>query len=479
MTKCCQATICTECYLQIKPQKDKHTTCPFCNCSKLVITVQKGMDEDAVARREEEEQVAIEALIRSRAAQVNRDAPGPMAGDATLETGSISDGGGSTASGGFGSSLENYNRTRTFSNGSSHISNNSDRDEMTSPLGTPARQTSTDESSALLSLAMSPEDRDALEREMREQLSHPTHRRMEEEAEEARMRHAQEWSRSDSGIRSRMRDTRMAELTRLLANMSRGDNDDDDEGDEGGRARVPSIALFGLGGGDPRSRELSGLIRALQASPGSQYHSNSMASGNRGRTLDDLMRLEAAFFLGMDDDMRRHVEHAGRQRNSNTNSRMISGRSDTENEDNNDEGRGATGTPSALRFGRSGVSLSSGRAGSSRFARGISNRGVSGTHMDTAELLMRGISEEEQLAMAIALSMQEPQAAESDGTATTEEGGQSNNQNNGNSDNNQGNGEQESSSESSLDDNEEEVVFSAAGQENGSQHLSDNTSENT
>ena len=63
ISKCCNATLCTECYLQIKPQKDKHTTCPFCNNPKMTISVQRGMDEGDVAKREEEEQKVIEATI--------------------------------------------------------------------------------------------------------------------------------------------------------------------------------------------------------------------------------------------------------------------------------------------------------------------------------------------------------------------------------------------------------------------------------
>ena len=38
-TSCCHAHLCTECYLQIRPQNQKHSTCPFCNHTKLSVKV--------------------------------------------------------------------------------------------------------------------------------------------------------------------------------------------------------------------------------------------------------------------------------------------------------------------------------------------------------------------------------------------------------------------------------------------------------
>eukprot|EP00578_Thalassiosira_sp_NH16_P015439 CAMPEP_0181126118 /NCGR_PEP_ID=MMETSP1071-20121207/27437_1 /TAXON_ID=35127 /ORGANISM="Thalassiosira sp., Strain NH16" /LENGTH=355 /DNA_ID=CAMNT_0023211655 /DNA_START=214 /DNA_END=1278 /DNA_ORIENTATION=- len=201
VSKCCNATLCTECYLQIKPQKDRHTSCPFCNNPKMVVGVQRGMDEGDVAKREEEEQRVIEATIKSRVSELHGESPAP--GD-DGEGRDGSEGGGSS----YGSSLEHYNRTRTRSE-SSNFSASSD--PPTTPVR-PAGSTESDEAaatSALQSLAMSPADRRALESEMRAQLSHETHRRTEREAEEARMRHAQEWYGSNAGMRSRVREARL------------------------------------------------------------------------------------------------------------------------------------------------------------------------------------------------------------------------------------------------------------------------------
>jgi len=351
VTKCCEATICmsililhfdvliysavyfvlyffstithipftgTECYLQIRtPKKEKNTACPFCNCPKLVTSVQKSMDEDAIAKREEEEQRVIESIIRNRAAQVNGEMPSSPSSESDEQSN-------------FGSSLEQYNRSRTFSNSSTVASEASSDGSRT-----PVKQTNDD--NALLSLAMSPDARLQLEEEMAAQLSHETHQRMESEAEEERMRHVEEWSRSDSGVRSRMREARIAELTNLLERMTSDTRE--------------------------RGQDLAGIFSALESGRG----------GNRGAALENLMRLEAAF-----------LNATGEERTQQSFQRGLSERFGSTERQN-------------------GFSLSSPR----RIVRAMPRRGVSTTHMETAEMLMRGISEEEQLAMAISMSMAE------------------------------------------------------------------------
>lgn len=292
----------------------------------MQVLVQKTMDEDAIAKREEEEQRVIESIIRNRVAQVNGEMPVPPSPS------SESDG-----SEGFGSSLEQYNRSRTFSNSSSAVSEGSSDASCHTPV---KQKPLVNDNDALLSLAMSPDSRLQLEEEMAAQLSHETHQRMESEAEEARMRHVEEWSRTDSGIRSRMRDARVAELTSLLERMSSRNNDAED------------------------GRELGGLFSALE----------SGGRGNRGSALENLMRLEAAFLHANGDG-------EGRRRTVRRGSSERLGDEDRHNS----------------------FSISAPR----RVVRAMPRRGVSTTHMDTAEMLMRGISEEEQLAMAIAMSMTE------------------------------------------------------------------------
>mmetsp|Transcript_6458 Transcript_6458/g.10853 ORF Transcript_6458/g.10853 Transcript_6458/m.10853 type:complete len:556 (+) Transcript_6458:31-1698(+) len=401
ISKCCNATVCTECYLQIKPQKDKHTTCPFCNNPKMAINVQRAMDEDDILKRDEEEQRVIEAAIRNRAAQKNGESSG------LSDTSNDEPEGGATS---FGSSLENYNRSRTFSNASSsNVSANS------SEPGTP-----TNDSNALLSVAMTPEDRRALEDEMRAQLSHETHRRMRSEEEEASMRRAQEWYGSEAGTRARMRDNRLAELSELLERMSGRGGGSDDEDEEGG--------AIGRG---REAATLGSLIRAMERS-------------GRG---PDLMRLEAAFLLGMDGDIRR-------QRNQNSSSR-------------NSTRSGNDGLAAGFGFSDQGRPGGPPRRVQVRGA----GRGISTTHLDTAELYMRGVSEEEQLAMAIAMSMQDQQQSQHEGeqeastnnsaTETDEDAQRSENQ----SSHTEESAEEESSSESSGETEDEDEEEESVGEE--------------
>ncbi|KAL7519178.1 hypothetical protein ACHAWX_003969 [Stephanocyclus meneghinianus] len=360
VTRCCEATICTECFLQIKPQRDKYTTCPFCNNPKMGVTVQKVMDEDAIAKREEDEQRVIEAIIRNRVAQVSGEAPSPR----PLSQSSSLMNEASDREQSFGSSLEQYNRSRTFSNSSSALSEGSASDPGGN-IGSNTPKRPVNDEDALVFLAMSPDARLELEREMRAQLSHETHQRMVHEAEEERMRHVEEWSRSDSGMRSRMREARIAELTQLLDRMSgRGDGGEDVDGVEDERDLTD--------GAGREDDSFGGLLRALES------YGSERRGVSRGDALENLMRLEAALLLGpgTDDNSRRHRL---------LNRRMSPGRFGNEN----DEGHGSFSLGGSPR----------------RVLRSLPRRGVSATHMDTAEMLMRGISEEDQLAMAIAMSM--------------------------------------------------------------------------
>jgi len=381
----------------------------------MAISVQRAMDEDDILKRDEEEQKVIEAAIRNRAAQKNGESSG-LSNTSNIAT----DGGGAS----FGSSLENYNRSRTFSNASSsNVSANA------SEPGTPI--THTDDSNALLSVAMTPEDRRALEDEMRAQLSHETHQRMRSEEEEASLRRAQEWHGSEAGTRSRMRDNRLSELSDLLARMSSrgGEGDEDGEGGAVGRGREAAT--------------LGSLIRAMER------------TGRGGPTMEDLMRLEAAFLLGMDGDMRR-------QRSQNSASRA-SARSDS-------DGLAAGFGFSDPRVARSSSSLLGRPGGPPRRVqvRGA-GRGISTTHLDTAELYMRGVSEEEQLAMAIAMSMQDQQQTQNEGeqeasgnnSETNEDVERSENQNS----HTEESAEEESSSESS-EESEESEEEESVGDEN-------------
>jgi len=62
-TMCCEAVLCTECYLQIKPTS-KDAPCPFCNSPKLSVKPALKMTSNQINTRDTDEQITIEAKIR-------------------------------------------------------------------------------------------------------------------------------------------------------------------------------------------------------------------------------------------------------------------------------------------------------------------------------------------------------------------------------------------------------------------------------
>ncbi|KAL7553370.1 hypothetical protein ACHAWF_016654 [Thalassiosira exigua] len=414
VSKCCNAILCTECYLQIKPGKDRHCICPFCNNPKMTVTVAKGMDEGDVAKREEEEQRVIEATIRSRISELHGESPAPSEGGGGGQPNSEE----TESEGSFGSSLAEYNRARTFSSASNGSGVGGTGAGDPAGPGTPVRHVESgddSDSSQLAALAMTPEARRALESEMRAQLSHETHMRMENEAEEARMRHTQEWYGSHRGSRARMREARLAELTGMLERMSArggvgaGAVGGGDENARGGGGPLMAGRGDGTDGISARGevaihgRRGAGLSRLLRA-----------MEGGGGRNLEDLMRLEAAFFLGMDDPTR---GGDGASRGTSPLSRGRYSRNEDDEDDSDDDneagGRDGVRGQEPIRpippFALGPLPGSRRTVHRSRGGRSGGGRGVSTTHLDTAELLMQGVSEEEQLAMAIAMSMQDEQ----------------------------------------------------------------------
>lgn len=370
------------------------------------------MDEEDVALREEEEQRVIEATIQNRLKELHGESPSRENSSIyRSDTQGSSDNDKPGGGGGFGSSLDQYNRSRTFSNSSNSSSAGTGASDLPrTPIrlfgGASSEELeSSDASTAIQLLAISPDDRRALESEMRAQLSHDTHRRMESEAEEARMRHVQEWYGSESGMRSRMREARLAELTALLERLGAAANGRGGGGlvgDQEGDADDDDYEDRGVGRSVGAANNLGRLLRALE-------HSNLSGGGGggggggRNRNLEELMRLEAAFILGMDDETaqrsRRHLP-----------GRRLSRRTSGSNEpDDNDSGGEAV---NAEVFGYGGARPSSSTRGINRLMRRQARRGVSSTQLDTAALLMRGVSEEEQLAMAIAMSMQDSRQQE-------------------------------------------------------------------
>jgi len=211
------------------------------------------------------------------------------------------------------------------------------------------------------SCTMSPEERKRIEEEMKEQYDHPLARRIDTEAEERRQEHDQTYRRASSERLGRNRNL----LNRSL-----------------------------LSG---RGRSWNQIMRAFE---------NTNGENGRVQTLDDLVVLEAAILLSME-------QQAARRRNRDENegetsdemrtsfpqvlhalmARRAAEEARREADDNDEEG---DNVPSRrihrLRQGRR-----------ERMSGMISETGA------TAALLMRGVSEEEQMEMAIAASLRESQ----------------------------------------------------------------------
>lgn len=331
--------------------------CPFCNDGRLVVQVPSGdVNLLKIAEREEEEQRTIEAKIR---ASLMLEKVG--ASTAAVAVRSDTDETGSTCSANeFGASLQKHSSLHKGSGDTklSCASRGSGDECLVAPL------------------LVSVEERGKLEEEMRLQHRHPLARRMQQEAEQARI------------------------------------------------ARAAAAAALGQNSASSR------LTRRLRSRLGSRHRDwhqivESFESEEEYQTLDDLVVIEAAILLSMEEAARREgrveeqanfngdrtVEYQindgsiAQQMNSEFSLlQSVLSRRSTHSEDENVAGNEDEEH-----------SLSSERAAASLSAPIISRRRGGGRRMrlgrsvarDTAGLLMRGVSEEEQLAMAIVLSLRE------------------------------------------------------------------------
>ncbi|CAN8076422.1 unnamed protein product [Agarophyton chilense] len=66
-TKCCQARLCTECYLQIRPPRHNKEPCPFCKYKRLDATCRGPRDAADLDREEMEQHNALQAIKRANA----------------------------------------------------------------------------------------------------------------------------------------------------------------------------------------------------------------------------------------------------------------------------------------------------------------------------------------------------------------------------------------------------------------------------
>jgi hypothetical protein len=229
------------------------------------------------------------------------------------------------------------------------------------------------------SVAMTPEDRHVLEEEIRAQHTHPLARRVEQEAEERRIENERNFYRSSRGLRI----ARMAAASdsRLLGNR-RASN----------------------------SRNWNEIVNAFES------HGNGEVN-----SLDDLVVLEAAIMLSMAEEDRRREggTHAGNDSNDETNQTSFDAVEHAR--------QGFPLVQSVLTDPNRPSSLAR-RPSASRRARSLRHF----QHRDASDLsnilLLRGISEAEQIEMAIAMSLQQSQQSEQPDNSNDEQAPQKENQ---------------------------------------------------
>ena len=400
ITKCCNATVCTECYLQVRPQKEKAGTCPFCNAPKVSVKVAKMMTGSQVKQREAEEQRIIEAQLEARKTGLTGES-GHSSNDGSNTRGSTTFGGTGSDSGGedapttpqpynrseqtmqsstapntpntpplrpgeYGAAIERY-RSRTESFASS--------DGVPSDAGSGG------------TLTLTPTQRSQIHAQLQSQNDHPLARQMAQEAQRRREDNEMEYYRTNSArlIERYEEYQRRAQQSRAMADrmllQAHG---------------IPTRGDAGFGGGGG----------ARSGGPGATTILAPRNGGGSGDRLDSAV-IEAALMMSME-------EEAERQRRREAGE----GGDAAENNGGGNNAAGGTQPPSlAALLTSSSARAGAGTSGSRRrMLRARSGRGPTSTHIGTAGMLMQGISEEDQVAMAIALSLRETENAQNDGS---------------------------------------------------------------
>jgi len=352
-TTCCHANMCTECYLQVRPQKEKDPTCPFCNCEGYsVVCKKKNSDIPSVCHSETASSYSDSSGDVSGSSKVNSKKKSPAS--AAPHTPKAK-----AKTTGFGSELEKGERFKKLKERS---------ESFASSDGT---CTPKKEQDIIHSIAMSEDDRKKLEEEMKAQHNHPLVLQLEAEAQERRLENdrayqssnSSSWRSHHSNGSSTSRNQHISRRARATRNwdqlarfLDQGEEDDD-------IAALETAILF-----TRMAEEVQ-----TEASDGNR------TAGNR-------------------NDSDRELEGFAMLRS------LLTGQLDSNNE------RVSSGRSLSMRSGRRQRNLMRSSFGSLS----LRHRGMGDVAIDTASMMMHGISEEEQISMAIAASMQDQEHAQSD-----------------------------------------------------------------
>lgn len=345
-TTCCHANMCTECFLQVRPQKEKQSTCPFCNSEDFSVVMVKKKEPDSQVECPSETSTSLsdsstssitsssETLKKKSAASVAPHTPKPAAKTT-----------------GFGSELEKDERfQRMRKRSESFASSDGTR--------TPKR-----DEEMIQSIAMTPEERQRLEEEMKAQHFHPLVLRLESQAQERRLENDRAYQSTASARNQQTFDT----ATSRGYHMSRRARE---------RRNWDQLASFFDQGED--MDDMSALETAILYSRLRDERNSEGGSNNSDREQLDGIPLLRTLLTGQLDG---------------------------------NEGSSRSGRSLNLRSSRRQRNQLT-RSGLGSF--GMRNRGMGDVAIETASMMMRGISEEEQISMAIAASMRDQETADGD-----------------------------------------------------------------
>ncbi|KAL3923326.1 MAG: hypothetical protein SGILL_001720 [Bacillariaceae sp.] len=379
------ANLCSECFLQVRPQKEKQPSCPFCNANKFTVAVAQKPSDNDIATQQKEEQKVIEARIRAEQGGGSNldDSPKNNKKKAAVAPDSTGDR--------FGSQLEKDERFQLLKKRTESFAST---DEGT--------RTPQKDAESIKSIAMTPEERRRLEDEMRAQHAHPLSLRVEAEAYERRLQNEQAFHRSNSAGANSLRSHRAAD--RFRSNSSNT------------ASATRRLRYRG-------ARDWNRIVESFDND-----------GNDNTNSLDDLVVLEAAILLSMEEEARQEREgDTSAQQPSSDGSRRLGGGfplvrsllgAPTDDALSSVAAARAALSSSSAEISRSALgSLGESRrrlelARAARLDAPARSRGVSDAALDTASLMMRGISEEEQIAMAIAASLQ-PNAADDNNNSSS------------------------------------------------------------
>ena len=404
ITKCCNATVCTECYLQVRPQKEKAGTCPFCNAPKVSVRVAKMMTGSQVKQRDAEEQRIIEAQLEARKTGLTGESG--HSNDANTRDSTTFGGTGSDSGDDAPSTPQPYRSEQTMQSSLGGGGNTAPNTPSTPPLRpgdfVAAIERYRSESFASSdgvpsdagsggTLTLTPTQRSQIHAQLQSRNDHPLARQMAEEAQRRREDNEMEYYRANSG--------RLIERYEEYQRRAR-------------QSRAMADRMLLQAHGIPTRGEAGFAARSGVGGGGSPGATTILAprNGDGSGGLDSAV-IEAALMMSME-------EEAERQRR-----REAGEGGDAGGSDGGNAAGGAQPPSLAALLSSSSARAGAGTSGSRRrMLRARSGRGPTSTHIGTAGMLMQGISEEDQVAMAIALSLREAESAQNDGSNNDDEG---------------------------------------------------------